>query len=41
MDVTNVTTEIAALAAPVAAIGGAMLLIYVAIKGWKVIKAAL
>lgn len=41
IDVSDITSEISGLAAPIAAIGGAILLIYVGLKGWKVIKRAL
>ena len=41
VDVSSVVTSIGGLSAPVAAIGGAMLTIYVVIKGWKVVRRAL
>lgn len=41
IDTTAITTEISGLAAPIAAIGGAILLILVAIKGWKLIRRAM
>lgn len=41
IDPTEVVTEIAGLATPIAAIGAAMLLILVGIKGWKLIRRAM
>ncbi|XID75133.1 major capsid protein [Alkanindiges sp. WGS2144] len=41
VDVGDVVTSITGLSAPVAAIGGAMLTLYVVIKGWKVVRRAL
>lgn len=41
IDVTSVTTDIAAQAAPVAAIGAAVLLLVVGIKAFKWVRAAL
>ena len=41
IDVTAVTTDIAAQAAPVAAIGAAVLLLYVGIKAFKWVRKAL
>lgn len=41
IDVTTITTDIAAQAAPVAAIGGAVLLLYVGIKAFKWVRKAL
>lgn len=41
VDVSSVVTSIGGLSAPIAAIGGAMLTIYVVIKGWKVVRRAL
>lgn len=41
IDTTAIVTEISDLATPVAAIGGAILLILVGIKGWKLIRRAM
>jgi hypothetical protein len=41
VDVTAVTTDIAAQAAPVAAIGAAILLIFVGIKAFKWVRRAM
>lgn len=41
IDVASVTTDIAAQAAPVAAIGAAVLLLYVGIKAFKWVRKAL
>lgn len=41
IDASSVVTEIGGLAVPIAAIGAAMLLILVAIKGWKLIRRAM
>ena len=41
VDVTSVVSSITGLGAPIAAIGGAMLTLYVVIKGWKVVRRAL
>jgi len=41
VDVTDVETDIAAQAAPVAAIGGAVLLLLVAIKAFKWVRRAM
>lgn len=41
IDVTDVTADIAAQAAPVAAIGAAVLLLYVGIKAFKWVRKAL
>lgn len=41
IDTTAITTEISSLGTAVAAIGGAILLILVAIKGWKLIRRAM
>lgn len=41
VEVTDVVSSITGLSAPVAAIGGAMLTLYVVIKGWKVVRRAL
>ncbi|NAR52642.1 hypothetical protein GPS59_01185 [Acinetobacter haemolyticus] len=41
IDASPVVTEIGGLATPIAAIGAAMLLILVAIKGWKLIRRAM
>jgi carbohydrate-selective porin OprB len=41
IDVSSVTTEIGGLAAPIAAIGAAILLIFVGLKGWKLIRRAM
>lgn len=41
IDVSDATGEIAGMGAPVAAIGGAILLILVAIKAWKMIRRAM
>ena len=41
VDVSAATTEISGLAAPVAAVGGAILLILVGIKAWKMIRGAM
>ena len=41
VDVTAVVTDIAAQAAPIAAIGAAVLLIYVGIKAFKWVRRAL
>jgi hypothetical protein len=41
IDVGNVTSEISGMGAPVAAIGGAIMLILVAIKAWKMIRRAM
>ena len=41
VDVSAATTEISGMIAPVAAIGGAILLVLVAIKAWKMIRAAM
>jgi hypothetical protein len=40
MDTTAVEAAIAALATPVAAIAGAMLLVLVGVKGWKLLRRA-
>lgn len=41
IDTTETVAAISGLATPVAAIGGAVLLILVAIKGWKLIRRAM
>lgn len=41
VDVSNVVTEISGMVTPVAAIGGAMMLVLVAIKAWKMIRRAM
>lgn len=41
IDTTAIVTEISGLGTPVAAIGGAILLILVGIKGWKLIRRAM
>lgn len=41
IDTTEVVAAISGLATPVAAIGSAVLLILVAIKGWKLIRRAM
>lgn len=41
IDTTEVVSEISGLGTAVAAIGGAILLILVAIKGWKLIRRAM
>lgn len=41
IDVTDVVTDIAAQAAPIGLIGGAVLVIYVAVKAFKWVRAAL
>lgn len=41
IDTTSIVTEISGLGTAVAAIGGAILLILVAIKGWKLIRRAM
>lgn len=41
VDVTTVTTDIAAQAAPIAAIGAAVLLIYVGVKAFQWVRKAL
>lgn len=41
VDVSAVTTDIAAQAAPIAAIGGAVLLIYIGVKAFKWVRSAL
>lgn len=41
IDTTAIVTEISGLATPIAAIGGAILLIFVGIKGWKLIRRAM
>ncbi|MBX9636236.1 MAG: major capsid protein [Nitrosomonas sp.] len=41
IDVTAVVTDIAAQAAPIGLIGGAVLLIYVAVKAFKWVRRAL
>ncbi len=41
VDVTAVTTDIAAQAAPIAAIGGAVLLIYIGVKAFQWVRRAL
>lgn len=41
IDASSVVTEIGGLAVPIAAIGAAMLLILVGIKGWKLIRRAM
>lgn len=41
IDVSDATGEISGMAAPIAAIGGAILLILVAIKAWKMIRRAM
>ena len=41
VDVTGVVTDIGAQAAPIGLIGGAVLLIFVAIKAFKWVRAAL
>lgn len=41
IDVTSVTTDIAAQAAPVAAIGAAVLLLFVGIKAFKWVRKAM
>lgn len=41
VDVTGVVTDIAGQAAPVAAIGGAVLLIVVAVKAFKWVRSAI
>ena len=41
VDVNSVVSSITGLGAPVAAIGGAMLTLYVVLKGWKVVRRAL
>lgn len=41
IETTEIVSEISGLAAPIAAIGGAILLILVGIKGWKLIRRAM
>lgn len=41
IDTTDIVVEISGLAAPIAAIGAAILLILVGIKGWKLIRRAM
>lgn len=41
IDTTDIVSEISGLGTAVAAIGGAILLILVAIKGWKLIRRAM
>lgn len=41
IDTTEIVSEISSLGTAVAAIGGAILLILVAIKGWKLIRRAM
>ena len=41
IDTTDIVSEIAGLAVPIAAIGAAILLILVGIKGWKLIRRAM
>jgi hypothetical protein len=41
IDTTDIVSEISGLAAPIAAIGAAILLILVGIKGWKLIRRAM
>lgn len=41
IDTTDIVAEIGGLAAPIAAIGAAVILILVAIKGWKLIRRAM
>lgn len=41
IDTTEIVSEISGLGTAVAAIGGAILLILVAIKGWKLIRRAM
>ena len=41
IDTTEIVSEIAGLAVPIAAIGAAILLILVGIKGWKLIRRAM
>lgn len=41
VDASAATSEIAGMAAPIAAIGGAILLILVGIKAWKMIRRAM
>ena len=41
IDTTAIVTEISGLVTPIAAIGGAILLILVGIKGWKLIRRAM
>jgi len=41
IDASEATAEIAGLAGPIAAIGGAVLLIMVGIKAWKMIRRAM
>lgn len=41
IDTTGIVSEISGLAVPIAAIGGAILLILVGIKGWKLIRRAM
>lgn len=41
VDVSEATGEISGMIAPVAAIGGAILLVLVAIKAWKMIRRAM
>ena len=41
IDVTDVVTDIAAQAAPIGLIGGAVLVIYVSVKAFKWVRAAL
>ena len=41
IDTTDIVSEIGGLATPIAAIGAAILLILVGIKGWKLIRRAM
>lgn len=41
IDTTAITAEIGSLATPIAAIGAAMLMIFVGLKGWKLIRRAM
>lgn len=41
IETTEIVSEISGLAAPIAAIGAAILLILVGIKGWKLIRRAM
>lgn len=41
IETTEIVAEISGLAAPIAAIGAAILLILVGIKGWKLIRRAM
>jgi hypothetical protein len=41
IDTTAITAEIGSLATPIAAIGASMLMIYVGLKGWKLVRRAM